>query len=49
MIKKADKKEHICSICGYKWKGKKEVIACPRCKRYDWNKKRGEENGVPSK
>ncbi len=35
------KKEFECNKCGYKWKGRveKDLINCPRCKRYDWNKK----------
>lgn len=27
-----------CLRCGYEWVPRKVVpIACPRCKRYDWN------------
>ena len=35
-----------CILCGWEWKGRVGNPAqCPRCKRYDWNKKRGEPNG----
>jgi rubrerythrin len=30
--------EHTCKLCGYTWQSKKETpIACPKCKRYDYN------------
>ena len=34
------KKEFKCQICEYEWKSRMEdnPKACPRCKRYDWNK-----------
>ncbi len=29
----------ICMKCGHKWLSKKDApLACPSCKRYDWNK-----------
>jgi len=29
-----------CNICNYEWESRVEKPAqCPRCKRYDWNKK----------
>jgi len=35
-----------CILCGWEWKSRVENPAqCPRCKRYDWNKKRGDTNG----
>jgi len=31
--------KHKCKRCGYEWESKLKVPkACPRCKRYDWNK-----------
>lgn len=30
--------KHKCKKCGYEWKGKEDPKACPRCKRYDWNR-----------
>lgn len=32
-----------CKICNYEWDRKKEEkkpVQCPRCKRYDWEKKK---------
>jgi predicted Zn-ribbon and HTH transcriptional regulator len=29
---------NVCKICGYEWKPRTKTKACPRCKRYDWNK-----------
>ena len=35
-----------CILCGWEWKSRVEHPAqCPKCKRYDWNKKRGDTNG----
>ncbi len=35
-----------CLLCGYEWEARKELPkTCPRCKRYDWNKKKGDVNG----
>ena len=32
-----------CKLCGHKWISQKEnPLACPRCKRYDWNYKKGQ-------
>jgi predicted Zn-ribbon and HTH transcriptional regulator len=32
----------VCNKCGHKWDArKKNPVVCPRCKRYDWNKKKG--------
>ena len=34
-----------CILCGWEWKGRVvDPAQCPRCKRYDWNKKRGDTN-----
>ena len=38
------KQQYECLKCGYKWKSRKDddkPVACPRCKRYDWNEKVG--------
>ena len=30
-----------CKLCKYRWQARvKEPVACPNCKRYDWNKKK---------
>lgn len=30
-----------CKLCGYEWDALKEnPKQCPKCKRYDWNKKK---------
>jgi predicted Zn-ribbon and HTH transcriptional regulator len=38
-----------CKICNYEWKSKTIIgfipKSCPKCKRYDWQKKEGEQNG----
>jgi predicted Zn-ribbon and HTH transcriptional regulator len=40
-----DKKE--CLRCGYKWESRIEhPIACPNCKRYDWDLKVDQESLV---
>ena len=34
-------RKHKCKQCGYKWDGRKNhPKSCPRCKRYDWNKRK---------
>jgi rubrerythrin len=35
--------EHKCIKCGHEWEGKERPLACPRCKRYDWNNKNKQE------
>ena len=33
-------KQCTCDICGKEWITKKEKpLSCPKCKRYDWDKK----------
>lgn len=35
-------KDYNCKKCGHTWTSKKLAeapLACPKCKRYDWNKK----------
>ena len=32
------KMKNKCKQCDYKWEGKEDAKACPRCKRYDWKK-----------
>ncbi len=28
----------LCKLCGHEWKSRKvHPLACPRCKRYDWD------------
>ena len=43
-----------CKICQYEWKSRTTIgfilndytpKSCPKCKRYDWQKKEGEQNG----
>ena len=38
------KKQFVCKLCGHQWKSRKDDIplACPRCKRYDWDKEKKE-------
>ena len=34
-----EKIKYECKLCGHKWESKLEKpVACPKCKRYDWNK-----------
>ena len=34
-----------CQQCNYQWESRtKQPKQCPRCKRYDWDKKEGETN-----
>ncbi len=34
-------KEQECQKCGYKWKARThKPIACPKCKRYDWDEEK---------
>jgi len=32
--------------CGHQWiqRGEEKPLACPRCKRYDWDKSEEDEN-----
>ena len=36
--------KYKCKLCYHQWKSRKDdkPKACPRCKRYDWDKKQGE-------
>lgn len=39
-----------CHKCQYEWKGMVEIPKqCPRCKRYDWETKRGDTNEETNK
>jgi len=39
---------NTCLICGHGWEARVDLpLQCPKCKRYDWNKIKGELN--PSK
>ena len=36
-----------CKLCNYEWESKVEIPKqCPRCKRYDWDKKERDINEV---
>lgn len=32
----------ICKLCGHEWMPRTDraPVACPKCKRYDWNKEK---------
>lgn len=30
-------KKNKCLRCGHKWIPRGNTLACPKCKRYDWN------------
>ena len=34
---------HTCKRCGYQWTGKDNVKACPRCKSYQWDTPRKDD------
>ena len=35
--------KHKCLRCSWEWDSQLELpVACPRCKRYDWNEKKKE-------
>ena len=42
-------KMNKCKVCNYEWKSKTIIgfipKSCPKCKRYDWQEKKGEKDG----
>ena len=48
--KQIEPKKITCYLCGYIWYSRLERMPanCPRCKRYDYNKKREDDNARTS-